>query len=81
MKAKVNLTIEQELLTKIKVYASEHDTSVSQLVEDYFEVLSKPKKKEESFVEMVRKLKKPTIPEGTDLRKEYYEAKAKKYGF
>lgn len=79
MKAKVNLTIEQELLSKIKAYAAEHDTSVSQIVEDYFEVLSRPKKKE-SFVEFIDRLPKPSIDPHRDLRKEYYEAKGKKYG-
>ncbi|HCN83996.1 MAG TPA: hypothetical protein DIT07_10315 [Sphingobacteriaceae bacterium] len=79
MKAKLNLTIEQELLSKIKAYASNHDTSVSQIVEDYFEVLSRPKKKE-SFVEFIDKLPKPQIDPNRNLRKEYYEAKAKKYG-
>lgn len=80
MKAKLNLTIEQDLLSKIKEYAAEHNKSVSQIVEDHFESISKVKKKE-SFVEMIRKLKKPNIPEGTDFKKEYYEAMGKKYGF
>ena len=80
MKAKLNLTIERDTLSKIKEYAAEHNKSVSQIVEEHFESLSRAGN-QESFVEMIRKLKKPNIPEGTDFKKEYYEAKAKKYGF
>ena len=81
MKAKLNLTIDPEVLEMAKQYASDHDTSFSNLVENYFESLVSMDKKE-SFVEMIRKLPKPTnIPEDIDFKKEYYEAKGKKYGF
>ena len=40
MKTKINLTIENETLRKIKLYALEHQVSVSSLVEDYFEKLT-----------------------------------------
>jgi hypothetical protein len=80
MKAKLNLTIERDVLSKIKQYAVEHNKSVSQIVEEYFESISRLKKKE-SFVDMIDKLKKPSIDRDLDLVKEYYETKAKKYGF
>jgi hypothetical protein len=83
MKAKLNLTIEKEVLSKVKQYASDHDLSVSQIVEDYFETLYKPKKKESlvEFIDKLHKLNKPDIDPDRDLIKEYYEAKGKKYGF
>ena len=83
MKTKVNLTIEKETLKKIKLYAEEHQVSVSSMVEEYFEQLIKPKKEiETDLFEIVDKIK-PNIefPENFDWKKEYYEAKAKKYGF
>ena len=80
MKAKLNLTIERDTLSKIKKYAVEHNRSISDIVEEHFESLSRVKKKE-SFVEMIDKLKKPSIDPDLDLIKEYHEAKAKKYGF
>lgn len=79
MKAKLNLTIEQDILDQMKQYALRQKTSISEIVEDYFRVITMPKKKE-SFVELVRSLKKPDIPDDLDLKKEYYEAKGKKYG-
>lgn len=81
MKAKVNLTIEQETLIKVKKYAEEQNISVSSMVEEYFETLIKPSKDiNTELFEMVQTLK-PTFeyPEDFDLKKEYHEAKANKY--
>ena len=83
MKTKVNLTIEKETLKKVKLYAEEHQVSVSSMVEEYFEQLVKPKKEiETNLFEIVDKIKPSTeFPENFDWKKEYYEANAKKYGF
>ena len=78
MKARLNLTIEQTLLDQVKKFAAQKNTSVSELVEDYFKVLTKPKK--QSFVDLLRSLPKPDISDDRDLIEEYYEAKRKKYG-
>lgn len=83
MKTKVNLTIEKEILKKVKLYAEENHVSVSSIVEEFFEELIKPEKEiETDLFEIVDKIK-PNIefPENFDWKKEYYEAKAKKYGF
>jgi hypothetical protein len=78
MKARLNLTIEQTLLDQVKKFAAQKNTSVSELVEDYFKVLTKPKK--QSLVDLLRSLPKPNISDDRDLIEEYYEAKRKKYG-
>ncbi|MCE2845377.1 MAG: DUF6364 family protein [Sediminibacterium sp.] len=78
MKARLNLTIEQTLLDQVKKFAAQKNTSVSELVEDYFKVLTKPKK--QSLVDLLRSLPKPDISDDRDLIEEYYEAKRKKYG-
>jgi hypothetical protein len=78
MKARLNLTIEQTLLEQVKKFAAQKNTSVSELVEDYFKVLTKPKK--QSLVDLLRSLPKPDISDDRDLIEEYYEAKRKKYG-
>jgi len=59
MKARLNLTIEQTLLDQVKKFAAQKNTSVSELVEDYFKVLTKPKK--QSLVDLLRSLPKPDI--------------------
>ncbi len=81
MKSRVNLTIEESLLSEIKSYASEKQVSISELVEDYFKKLTKPAKTPAIF-DMIKDInveeKFENIP---DLKKAYYEDNAAKYGF
>jgi hypothetical protein len=82
MKARLNLTIEENLLKKVKAYADRHDESISNIVEEYFEeIIKKPKKK--SLLDIIAELPKPKkqYPEDFDFKKEFYKARAKKYGF
>lgn len=78
MKARLNLTIDQSLLEEVKQYATLKNTSVSELVEEYFKVIIQPKKK--SFVELIKELPKPKIDENFDWKEEFYKDKMKKYG-
>mgnify|MGYP000754730177 CR=1 FL=1 len=80
MKVRINLTIEGNLLNKIKRYASNKQMSVSELVESYFKSLTKPVKKK-NLLEMVDKLDKPAISSDRNLKKGYYEDQAEKHGF
>ena len=78
MKARLNLTIEQSLLEEVKLYATRKNTSVSELVEEYFKVITQTKK--QSLVDLLRSLPKPDIDENFDWKEEYYTGKMKKYG-
>ena len=78
MKARLNLTIDQSLLEDVKQYATLKNTSVSELVEEYFKVIIQTKKK--SFVELIKELPKPKIDENFDWKEEFYKDKMKKYG-
>lgn len=80
MKARVNLTIEQDILSKAKKYASEIGVSVSELVENYLKNVSK-KTDTESLINFIDRLEVPKIDENIDFKKQYYEDKAEKYGF
>jgi len=80
MKARLNLTIDNALLENVKGYAIKQQTSVSELVERYFKVVTKPSKRK-NILSMVEKLEKPVIDTGADLKDVYYQDKAKKYGF
>lgn len=80
MKARLNLTIEEDLLNKVKVYAEKKKSSVSQLVEEYFESLTK-KTKKKSIIDLVESLPKPNLDPNLDLKEAYYEENKKKYGF
>ena len=82
MKAKINLSIEEKLIYKIKAYAEEEHTSVSELVEEYFKRVVEPRKKN-NLIDLVKSLPKVELPypDDVDLKKQYYEERAGKYGF
>lgn len=80
MKDRLNLTIDETLLDKVKRYAGNRKISVSQLVEDYFERLTRPTN-EKNIVELMESLPQPKkVPTG-DLKKQYFQDKKSKYGF
>jgi hypothetical protein len=75
MKARLNLTIEQSLLEEVKKFAAQKKTSVSELVEDYFKVITKPKRK--SLLEVLDELPKINVDEHKNLGDLYFEHKMK----
>lgn len=81
MKTRVNLTIDEILLDKIKHYASMHQRSVSDLVESYFRSCIDTPSHKNSFVDLVDELPAPYKQEDGDLRKRYAAENAQKYGF
>ncbi len=80
MKVRLNITIEDELLTRVKRYASAKKISVSELVEDFFKKVARPNKRK-NIIELLEKLEKPAIDPKKDLKREFYEGQSKKYGF
>lgn len=80
MKARLNLTIDEGLLDKVRVYAEKKQKSISQIVEEYFSKITKEPKKE-SIIDLIESLPKPNIDQNVDLKKTYYEENRKKYGF
>lgn len=84
MKKRLNITIREDLIDKMKKYADHQDKSISNIVEDHFEELVKQEPifpKRISLIEFVKTLPKSkiTYPKDFDFKKEYYLAKAKKY--
>lgn len=77
MKARLNITIEESLLQEVKKFAAKRNTSVSELVENYFKNITKPKKK--SLTEFLDELPRVNIPEHKKLSDLYYEEKLKEY--
>jgi hypothetical protein len=80
MKNRLNITISDHLLQLTKKYAYKHNTSVSQLVENYFTRLTRPPKRK-NVLEVIRELPKPTIKKDANLKEKYYAEQKKKYGF
>ena len=80
MKVRINLTIEEHLLSKVKRYAARKRTSVSGLVEDYFKKVAQPAKRK-TIIDLLELLETPRLDPKKDLKKDFYEDQGKKYGF
>lgn len=80
MKARLNLTIDENLLSRIKAYSASNKISVSELVEQYFKSISKPVK-QQNLIQIVEKLKPAKFNVNVDLKQDFYEEQADKYGF
>lgn len=80
MKTHVNLSIEKELIKQVKAYAKKKQTSVSDLVEEYFNKIVRPVQTT-SIIDMIEDLEKPDIDQNLDLKKAYYEHQSTKHGF
>ena len=80
MKARLNLTIDESLLSSIKAYSASNKISVSELVEQYFKSISKPVK-QQNLIQIVEKLKPAKFNVNADLKQDFYEEQADKYGF
>ncbi|TFF40781.1 DUF6364 family protein [Mucilaginibacter psychrotolerans] len=74
MKSRLNLTIEESLLQNIKQYARKQQTSVSDLVETYFKIITKPAK-QVTFMDLVEELGPHNIDPKADLKELYYQDK------
>lgn len=72
MKARLNLTIDNSLLEKIKQYAASKQVSVSELVEEYFRSVARTKSRK-SIIDLVEKLPQHSIPSDQDLKKGFFD--------
>jgi Family of unknown function (DUF6364) len=80
MKVRINLTIDSQLLSKIKRYAASKKTSVSGLVEEYFHKVAQPSKRK-TIIQLLEKMETPVLDPKKDLKRDFYKDQAKKYGF
>lgn len=80
MKTHVNLSIEKDLIKQVKAYAQKKQTSVSDLVEEYFNKIVRPVQKI-NIIDIIEELEKPNIDQKLDLKKAYYEQQSTKHGF
>jgi hypothetical protein len=82
MKKRLNITVNDKLIKKMKKYADFKQTSLSQIVEEHFEdLLRRPStlSKKMSLVEYVKTLPKSKVdyPKNFDFKNEYYKSKIK----
>lgn len=80
MKARLNITIDENVLRNVKYLAEEQNTSVSEIVETYFKSIVKPKKKKQSLTSLIESLPKPKLAKNFNWKEEYIKVKMKKNG-
>ena len=80
MKSRLNLTIDEDLLLTIKSLANKKQTSISELVEEYFKLIAKPPRRK-NIIDLVESLPAPKIDNAADLKELFYQTQSQKYGF
>lgn len=80
MKKKLNISIDEELMKKVKIYATKNKLSLTKLVEDYLLEVTKNITKKE-----LKELEQKTYPTPSqnldEIKESYFQYQAKKYGF
>ncbi len=82
MNTKLTLTIEKEIIEKAKNYAKEKNRSLSDIIENYLKMLTKPEKKQkvEKLNPIVKSLKGSfKMPKNMDYKKELKKRLEEKY--
>jgi hypothetical protein len=80
MDTKLTLKIDKQIINRAKKYALEHKTSLSQIVEDYFDIIVKPTESDSELTPLVKKLSGVAkLPESYNSRKEYTKYLIRKY--
>ena len=72
MKTRVNLTIEESILHDTKLYAEKKGMSVSEIVEDYLKIVTKPVKRR-TIMDLMEELGPGNIDPKADLKELYYQ--------
>jgi len=70
MNTKLTLNIDKEIIDEAKIYAKSHSVSLSKLIENYLNSLTRPSNKKSSVSPLVESLT-GIIPSDFDERKEY----------
>jgi hypothetical protein len=80
MDAKLTLKLSSSVISNAKSYAKKKNTSLSQLVESYLNLLTDNKDDNSEITPFVKSLSGAIpLPEGYDEKKEYQNYLAKKY--
>lgn len=80
MDDKLTLKLDEETIEKAKVYAKNHKTSLSRLIENYLKLLTKESSQEIKITPLVKNLSGIIkLTEDFNVKKEYTEYLVKKY--
>jgi hypothetical protein len=72
MKVRLNLTIEEGLLNKIKRHAASKQVSVSELVEEYFKTITQ-QREHNNIIDLVERLPNHSVSPSQNLKEGFYK--------
>ena len=67
MKTTINVTIDERILIRVQAYAASKNTSISELVEEYFKIIH-CRHNRKTIIDLVEKLTAPEIDVSGDLK-------------
>lgn len=81
MKSTIQITLDKNLLEKVKIYAASQNCSVSDLVENHLTSITKisntqKKHNRKNIIDLVEELPKPDFDIESNLKIEYFETKS-----
>ena len=79
MNTKLTLNIDDNIIEEAKLYAKDNSVSLSKLIENYLQSLTKRKSNKVKISPLVESLTGVISLEGDDYKKEYSDYLAKKY--
>jgi len=80
MDKKLTLSLNEQVIERAKIYAKQHQTSLSKLIESYLSSLVEDETKNEEITPLVESLSGViSLPEDFDLREEYTRHLIEKY--
>ncbi|NJM26458.1 MAG: ribbon-helix-helix protein, CopG family [Bacteroidia bacterium] len=81
MKSRLNISIDDSLLERVKRYADKHHTSLSQLIEQYFRTLTRRQAGKENILDMLERVSPSKEETQNHSWDHYYRQRRRKYGF
>ncbi len=81
MNKKLTLSVDDHVIIRAKKYAREHRESLSEIVENYFRMITADYKNDENMIDplVLDLMGSVDVPEDFDYKKEKYEYLNKKY--
>lgn len=79
MNTKLTLNIDDNIIEEAKLYAKDNSVSLSKLIENYLQSLTKKKSDKAKISPLVQSLTGVISTESNDYKKEYSDYLAKKY--
>jgi macrodomain Ter protein organizer (MatP/YcbG family) len=80
MDTKLTIKLDGNVISRAKIYARKRKTSLSKMIENYLDIVSKPESEETEITPLVKRLSGVIkLPDNYDYKKDYAEFLNQKY--